>query len=83
MTNEHCFACGKPITGKPHVAWTNDGQIPWVGSDCYRKIIRAGEKGWQPTAKHGRQGPRLYPPGNYAPSRESMDRVLARIIQGG
>jgi hypothetical protein len=67
---EICFACGKPITGKPRMVVTADGgQMPYVGPSCFRQIEKAGEAvGWQPTSKHGRNGPRLFPLPSSAPS---------------
>jgi hypothetical protein len=54
MKEEPCFACGRP--GATRMVDTRDDQIVRVGSDCYRKIESAGEKGYQPP----RGGPRLY-----------------------
>lgn len=58
--DEKCFACGKRLSKNKlgqHLADTRDGQtnLP-VGSDCYKKIISAGELGYQPP----KGGPRLY-----------------------
>jgi len=58
---EKCFACGKALPKSKKMADTRDDQIVWVGPDCYRKIVAAGEAGWQPTNKIGSRGPRLYP----------------------
>jgi hypothetical protein len=64
---EKCFACGKPLPKSKKMADTRDDQIVWVGPDCYRKIVAAGESGYQPTQylRQGKlvpaQGPRLYP----------------------
>lgn len=55
---EPCFACGRPIylVNPPRVD-TRDDQTVFVGTDCYRKVVEAGEAGYQPP----RGGPRLYP----------------------
>ena len=47
-----CFACDRH-TSNPQKATTSDGQVVYVGADCYRKI---GPDGWQPPMG----GPRLY-----------------------
>ena len=59
-----CFACGKALTATKHAVWTCDGQVPWVGPECHRKVVKAGDAGWQPTAPHGKGGPRLFPSGD-------------------
>lgn len=59
---ENCFACGKPIKGRPHLVTALDDQTMYVGPGCYRKVIAAGLKGYQPRARKGSgtPGPRLY-----------------------
>lgn len=54
-----CFACGKVIRtgGKKHLADTRDGQLVWVGPDCFKHIEDGWNLGYQPP----RGGPRLYP----------------------
>ena len=41
-----CFACDRPCAS--HAAVTSDGQTVLVGSECIRKIRRAGAVGYQP-----------------------------------
>ncbi len=50
-----CFACDK-VTKNPDWAITSDGQTVYVGSDCWRRICKAGKDGYQPP----KGGPRLY-----------------------
>lgn len=60
-----CFACNKPVrTSAVRLADTRDDQIVEVGPDCFKRIHRAGQGGYQPRLG----GPRLYP---MAPSNES------------
>lgn len=56
-SEERCFACGKRLGKRPHKADTRDDQIVYVGQECWRLIILAGDSGYQPP----RGGPRLYP----------------------
>jgi len=51
-----CFACDRPLGRDPRRADTRDGQRVYVGRDCLRKIVAAGEEGYQPPAG----GPLLY-----------------------
>lgn len=55
-TIETCFACGRRLGRKPYLADTRDGQTAYVGSECAKKIIAAGETGWRPP----NSGPRLF-----------------------
>ena len=57
---ERCFACGRPLGANPRLADTRDGQTAYVGSECWGRIVAAGEVGWQPP----RGGPRLYATGD-------------------
>lgn len=50
------YACDKPLASY-EMADTEDGFAVHVGSECYRKIIKAGREGYQPP----KGGPRLYP----------------------
>lgn len=52
---EKCFACDAWMLGK-FLVDTRDGQTAYVGVDCFEKIRRAGDAGWQPP----KGGPRLY-----------------------
>lgn len=53
---ERCFACNKPLGKSPHLADTREGQIPYVGAECYKLIKASGEAGYQPALG----GPRLW-----------------------
>lgn len=54
---ERCFACGRVIHAKmPHKADTRDGQWVFVGAECFKLVMAAGETGYQPP----KGGPRLY-----------------------
>lgn len=56
MTDK-CFACGRPIiNAHGYLVGCSDDQDVGVGPECYRKISRAGEHGYQPP----QGGPRLY-----------------------
>lgn len=43
-----CFACDKRLGSKPAIVDTRDDQTVFVGSECYKKIKAAGEKGYKP-----------------------------------
>ena len=51
-----CFACNRKLGINPPVADTRDDQRVFVGSDCYLKIKKAGETGYQPPLG----GPKLW-----------------------
>ncbi len=51
-----CFACDKPMKGKPHLADTRDNQTVFVGPDCFSRIRAAGDDGYQPPLG----GPKLF-----------------------
>lgn len=53
---EPCFACGKKMRHNIHMVDTRDDQRVFVGGDCYRHVIKAGEVGYQPPLG----GPRLW-----------------------
>lgn len=53
---EKCFACGKSLGKKPHLVDTRDAQTVYVGSECYKLIVLAEDKGYKPP----QGGPRLY-----------------------
>ena len=63
-----CFACDKPLKPNPHVAVTLDGQIVYVGSECYKRI---GKDGFQPPSG----GPKIYR------GRFSTAGILREIIK--
>lgn len=54
--DDRCFACGRALGKSPAIADTRDGQMVYVGRECYRLIAAAGEAGYQPQ----RGGPRLW-----------------------
>lgn len=55
--SEACFVCGKALpAGGRHLADTRDGQTVFVGPECFRKIVKAGDGGYQPE----KGGPRLW-----------------------
>lgn len=51
-----CFACDRMLGHNPHLVDTRDAQTVFVGSECFKLIKAAGNKGWQPP----KGGPRLY-----------------------
>jgi len=53
---EKCYACDKPIGNIATEVDTRNSQKIYVGSDCFKKIKQAGDKGWQPP----KGGPKLY-----------------------
>ena len=53
---EKCFACGRHLLSKAHLVDTRDGQTVYVGPNCYEKILKAKEAGYQPP----KGGPRLW-----------------------
>ena len=56
---DKCFACDKKLAAgkQPIRADTRDDQRVWVGPECHRKIVKAGNNGYQPPLG----GPKLYP----------------------
>lgn len=55
----NCFACGKAIKSSTtaNLVDTRDAQTVFVGPDCYKKVVTAGEQGYQSP----KGGPKLYP----------------------
>lgn len=55
---ERCYACDRPIKDELHVRkiFTSDNQMQYVGVNCFNKVRKAGDKGWQPP----KGGPRLF-----------------------
>ncbi len=41
-----CFACDRKLGHNPHHVDTRDDQWVVVGSECYKKIKKAGKDGW-------------------------------------
>lgn len=60
MTVERCFACGRKLGKNPKRVDTHEDQQPFVGSDCYVLIARAGSEGYQPMRNGKPSGPRLW-----------------------
>lgn len=56
MTDERCFACGRKLGKNPKLVDTRDDQKVFVGRECYKKVVEAGEKGYQ----YPGIGPKLY-----------------------
>lgn len=54
---DKCFACGKRLGKTPAIVDTRDGQEVFVGRECYKLVLAAAERGYQPPLG----GPRLYP----------------------
>ena len=54
---EKCFACGRRLGKYPLLVDTRDAQTVYVGSECGKLIVAAGDAGYQPPTG----GPRLYP----------------------
>lgn len=56
---ERCFACNKPLAKAKAgcLVDTRDGQTALVGPDCFKRVQRSGDAGYQPPLG----GPRLYP----------------------
>lgn len=55
-TTEPCFACGRKLGKNPKLVDTRDDQTVFVGRECFKLIVTAGENGYQPPSG----GPRLY-----------------------
>ena len=45
---DRCFACDKPLTRNRFLVDTRDNQKVYVGPDCFKKVVQAGEAGYQP-----------------------------------
>ena len=57
QSKQRCYACDKPLGRNPATADTRDDQWVFVGRECYKQIIAAGTRGYQPP----KGGPKLYP----------------------
>lgn len=55
-SNGSCFACGRQIKNRHYIVDTRDSQTSFVGPECFKLIVAAGNDGYQPP----RGGPRLY-----------------------
>jgi len=51
-----CFACDRPMKSRKFLIDTRDDQDAFVGPECFKHIVKAGETGYQPPLG----GPRLY-----------------------
>lgn len=61
MYKLRCFACDRKLGNNPYLVDTRDDQTVFVGSECFRKIKAAGEKGYLPPPdEFGVTGPRLW-----------------------
>ena len=70
--HERCFACDRVLGKNPTRVDTRDAQTVFVGSECAKHILAAGDAGWQPP----KGGPRLFPlpsPG----TQQSQDLLAA------
>lgn len=56
--DDFCFACGRNMKAGSvaYIVDTRDAQYPYVGPDCYKKIEKAGDAGFQPKG----HGPKLW-----------------------
>ena len=49
MSDEKCFACGRVIRrADPIRVDTRDAQTVFVGPECYKRVLEAGDAGWLP-----------------------------------
>lgn len=49
LKSARCYACGKPLRSWQTAYMLDDDQAAQpVGSDCFRHVVQAGERGWQP-----------------------------------
>lgn len=53
---QRCFACDRKLGKKPKLVSTRDNQDVYLGSECFKLIVKAGNLGWQPP----KGGPKLY-----------------------
>lgn len=53
---QRCFACGRKLGKSPKLVDTRDGQLVYVGSECFKLVVAMGEDGYRPLSG----GPRLY-----------------------
>lgn len=51
-----CFACDRLMSLSPVLVDTRDGQTVYVGKDCAKRVLAAGNDGYQPP----KGGPKLY-----------------------
>lgn len=55
MMTDKCFACDR-LLRKPYRVRCEDEQFPFVGPECFKKVVKAGKDGYQPP----KGGPRLF-----------------------
>lgn len=53
-----CYACDQQLPVTRHGVYTEDGQLQFVGPDCFENIVATGIHGYQPRLG----GPRLFGP---------------------
>ncbi len=51
-----CFACDRALGKNPKLVDTRDDQTVYVGRECYKLVVAAGEAGYQPPIG----GPKLW-----------------------
>lgn len=56
MSERRCYACGKLLGTRPRLVDTREDQTVYVGPECFKRIVTAGDCGYQPP----KGGPRLY-----------------------
>lgn len=52
---EPCFVCGKKLGRNPPRVKCEDDQLPFVGSECIKRVVEAGTKGFLTS-----RGPKVY-----------------------
>lgn len=55
LVKTRCYACDK-LRSRRNRIFTSDGQMQYVGAECFKKIRKAGQAGYQPPLG----GPRLF-----------------------
>ncbi len=49
---DRCYICGKKFqSAKRYQVDTRDDQIVYVGPDCYKRVMAAGDEGFAPLPK--------------------------------
>jgi hypothetical protein len=72
---DRCFACNRKLGKHPQLADTRDAQLVHVGRECIKKIIAAGEAGYQPPLG----GPRLYTVPAWVVEHERMEKWILSL----
>lgn len=42
-----CFACNRILGKNPHLVDTRDDQLVYVGKECFKLVVKAGEEGYR------------------------------------